>query len=92
MNDVGLLITNKTNVHWDSYFEMYIPYYFHLLIRKDKQKTIYNINTMKKLISNCFAYMLSAVVCALLWHTHTQKHSECEQPNYSSQGPLSCKV
>ncbi len=47
MNDVGLLITYKTNVHWDSYFEMYIPCCFHLLIRKDKKKTIYNINTMK---------------------------------------------
>lgn len=38
MNYMGLLITNKTNVHWDSYYEMYMPFCFHLLIHKDKQK------------------------------------------------------
>lgn len=39
-NYVGLLITNKTNVRWDSYYAMYMPYCFHLLIHKDKQKKI----------------------------------------------------
>ncbi len=49
MHNIGLLIMNKTETHCDLYFEMYMLYYFRLLIQKDKGdkictlKTIYNI-------------------------------------------------
>ncbi len=36
----GLLIINKLDIQWDSYFELYIIYYFQLLIKK--KKIMYN--------------------------------------------------
>lgn len=49
MHNIGLLIMNKFETYCDLYFEMYILYYFRLLIQKDEGdkirtlKTIYNI-------------------------------------------------
>ncbi len=38
IHNEGLLIINKLDIHWDSYFEMSILYYFQQLVKKKKRR------------------------------------------------------